>query len=109
MTELAGRLSEQVRFEGRDEVRGPAGALTSEWVLRFARWARVEVLPRTDNSVQGGETRHGRRRLRLTLRSGVQPTLDMRIRWRGEILAVTGIDSDVRGGRLTVWAEDTTG
>jgi hypothetical protein len=59
--------------------------------------------------VLSGETRHGRRRLRLTLRAGAQPTLDMRILWRGETLAVTGIDADPRDGRLTVWAEDMIG
>jgi head-tail adaptor len=110
MDEFTGRLSERVRFEGRDEVRGSAGDRVSAWVTRFERWALVEPIRRGDPTVDGGDTRHSARRWRVTIRDGVQPTLDMRLRWRNEVLRPTGIEIDDRVlRRIIILAEDHDG
>lgn len=110
MPEFSGRLSERVRFEGRDELRGAAGDRRGEWRFRFERWASVEPVARAERSLDAADTRHSARRWKLTMRSGVLPTLDMRITWRGLTLALTGIESDPAApGRLTLWAEDAGG
>jgi head-tail adaptor len=105
--ELSGRLSERVRFEGRDEVRGLAGNRISGWVSRFERWALVEPLRRTDPSAASGDTWQSARRWRVTIRDGVRPTLDMRLRWRTNTLRLTGVEEDTAfPGRLLIFAED---
>lgn len=110
MGELAGRLSERVRFEGRDDVRGAAGDRLGDWGFRFERWACVEPVARADRMAEAADTRHAARRWKLTLRAGVQPTLDMRIRWRGLTLVPSGIEENpAEPGLLTVWAEDAGG
>lgn len=107
MAELSGRLSERVRFEGRDQVRGAAGDLVSDWVTRFERWALVEPVRRADATSDRGEAVQSARRWRITIRNGVLPTLDMRIRWRGETLRPTGIEMDPAvSDRLLILAED---
>lgn len=109
MTELAGRLSERVRFEGKDEVRGLAGNRTGDWRLRFVRWAAVEQVPRAERAASAGETRHSARRWKVMIRNGVRPTLDMRLVWRGESLILTGVEEDPAGsGWLIIWAEDAS-
>ena len=62
MDEGAGRLSERVRFEGRDEVRGAAGDRPGAWLCRFERWARVEPLQRAEQLPSAADTRHSARR-----------------------------------------------
>lgn len=110
MPEFSGLLSERVRFEGREEVRGSAGDRLGGWGFRFERWARVEPLARADRTADAGDTRYSQRRWKLTMRDGPKPTLDMRIRWRGLTLMPTGIESDpAEPGRMTVWAEDVGG
>lgn len=108
MGELAGRLSERVRFEGRDEVRGAAGNLVSHWTVRFERWALVEPVRRSDAIADGADTRHSAQRWRLTIRDGVRPTLDMRLQWRGGIFRLTGLEAaPAAPGWLVIWAEDS--
>ena len=107
MGEFSGRLSERVRFEGRNEVRGDAGDRISVWAFLFERWALVEPVRRSDPTAMIGDTLHSARRWRVTVRDGVQPTLDMRMRWRGLILRPTGIEVDpAEPGRLLIHAED---
>ncbi|MCG2839761.1 head-tail adaptor protein [Sandaracinobacter sp. RS1-74] len=107
MGERAGRLSERVRFEGRDEARARAGNLPGAWAYRFERWARVELLARADPLPAAADTRHSARRWRLTIRDGLRPTLEMRALWRGASLTLTGIEADPASpGWLTIWAED---
>ncbi len=107
MAELSGRLSERVRFEGRDQVRGAAGDLVSGWVTRFERWALVEPVRRAEATSDRGGALRSARRWRVTIRDGVRPTLDMRLRWRGETLRPTGIEMDPAvPGRLLILAED---
>jgi len=107
MGEFSGRLSERVRFEGRSDVRGAAGNRVSGWALLFERWALVEPVRRSDPTSAVGETWQSARRWRVTLRDGVQPTLDMRMRWRGLTLRPTGIEIDpAEPGRLLIMAED---
>ncbi|PZU46489.1 MAG: hypothetical protein DI568_11810 [Sphingomonas sp.] len=107
MAELAGRLSERVRFEGRDEVRGAAAERGGGWHIRFERWAKVELLSRFEGVTPRADTRQSARRWRLELRDGVRPTLDMRIRWRGELMLPTAIETDpAMPGRIILWAED---
>lgn len=110
MGELAGRLSERVRFEGRMDVRGAAGDRVGDWSLLFERWAQVEPVARADRAAEAADTRHAARRWKVTLRAGVEPTLDMRLRWRGLILSLTGIEMNPgKPGLLVVWAEDAGG
>jgi head-tail adaptor len=107
MGEFSGRLSERVRFEGRDEVRGSAGDRVSGWAVRFERWALVEPLRRSDASADGADTRHSARRWLVTIRDGQRPTLDMRLRWRAGTFRLTGIEADPAApGWLVIWAED---
>lgn len=107
MGEFTGRLSERVRFEGRDDVRGPAGDRISAWSVRFERWAMVEPLRRADPTVDRGDALHAARRWRVTIRAGVRPKLDMRMRWRGQTLRPTGIEIDPASpGRILILAED---
>lgn len=107
MGEFSGRLSQRVRFEGKDELRGEAGEVAGGWVFRFERWAQVVPLARADRTAVSADTRHSARRWRVTLRDGVQPSLDMRMRWQGETMIPTGIEPDpAEPGRIVVWAED---
>lgn len=107
MGEISGRLSERVRFEGRDDVRGSAGNQVSAWTVRFERWARVEPVRRADPTVDRGDALHSARRWRVMIRDGVRPTLDMRMRWRGQTLRPTGIEVDPASpGRILILAED---
>ncbi|MGL6043738.1 MAG: phage head completion protein [Sandaracinobacteroides sp.] len=108
MAEFSGRLSQRVRFEGRDEQRSAAGELSSAWVFRFERWAMVEPVARAERTALSADTRHSARRWRVTLRDGVRPTLDMRMRWLDETMVPTGIEVDpAEPGRIVVWAQDT--
>lgn len=107
MGEFAGRLTERVRFEGRDDVRGQAGDRVSAWSLRFERWAMVEPVRRADPTVDRGDALHAARRWRVTIRDGARPELDMRMRWRGLTLRPTGIEIDPASpGRILILAED---
>jgi head-tail adaptor len=107
MTELSGRLSERVRFESRDEVRGLAGDLSAGWVFRFERWARVEPQPRAEQVSLSADTRHSARRWRVTIREGRRPGLDMRIRWRDEMMVPIGIETDpAKPGWIVIRAEE---
>lgn len=94
MDEGAGRLSERIRFEGRDETRGAAGERVGSWQVRFERWARIELVERADHLPVSADTRHPARRWRLTMRDGLRPDLDMRASWRGGLLALTAISED---------------
>jgi len=105
--EISGRLSERVRFEGRDDMRGAAGNRVSNWTVRFERWALVEPVRRSDASADGADTRHSARRWRLTIRDGMRPTLDMRLQWRGATFRLTGVEAaPAEPGWLVIWAED---
>lgn len=106
VTEAAGRLSERVRFERRDETRGPAGDQSVGWHFAFERWARLELLARADPLPAAADTRHSAGRWRLTLRAGVDPVPGMRVNWRGGVLKLTGVEMDPsRRGWLVLWAE----
>ena len=96
-----------MRFERRDEARGPAGEQSANWLFVFERWARVEALTRTEPLPMAADTRHSAGRWRLTLREGAQPLPGMRAVWRGGVLKVTGVETDpARRGWLLVWAEE---
>lgn len=108
MGELSGRLSERVRFDGRNDTRGMAGDRVSGWAARFERWARVEPVRRANATADGADTRHSAHRWRITIRDGMRPTLDMRARWREQTLRLTGIEADpAMPGWLVIWAEDS--
>jgi head-tail adaptor len=107
MGEFSGRLSERVRFEGRSNLRGLAGDRVSGWTLLFERWASVEPVRRSDPTIVRGDTLQSVRRWQVVVRDGVQPTLDMRLRWRGLTLRPTGIEIDpASAGRILILAED---
>ena len=107
MAEMAGRLSERVRCEGRDEVRGTAGETGGSWRTRFECWARVEPVSRFEALTPRADTRQTARRWRILMRDGVRPTLEMRIRWKGGLLLPTAIEPDPRmPGWILLWAED---
>lgn len=107
MAELAGRLSERVRFQRRIEVRGSAGDRSDGWVVVGDSWARVEFLERASQSTLLADTRHSSRRWRVTLRAGLTLSLDMRMVWRDLALRLTGIEDDPdQPGLITLIAED---
>ncbi len=110
MVEFAGRLSERVCFERRRDVRGIAGEELGDWQVEFERWARVEPVARADRISDAADTRHSLRRWKLTIRTGDDLGLDMRMRWKGLTLNPTGIEFDPAvPGRLVIWAEDAVG
>lgn len=107
MAELAGRLSERVRFERRDGVRGSAGEQSDLWRLAFECWAEVKLVAQAGQLPEVADTRHLARRWRLVVRGGRQVTLDMRLLWRGQVLAVCGVEQNpARPAILTIEAED---
>lgn len=107
MMERAGRLSERVRFERRDEARGLAGDGSALWHLAFERWAQLELLARADPLPVAADSRHSAGRWRVTVRAGGEaPEVGMRLGWRGGLLKVTGVEADpARKGWLTLFAE----
>lgn len=107
MPELSGRLSERARFERRSDVRGQFGEQSEIWDFVFERWVEVKLLTPAEPLPPAADTRHVARRWRLTMRDGRRPLLDMRILWRDQVLAITGVVADPQlPGWLTVWAED---
>lgn len=101
--ELAGMLTERVRFERRAEARGAAGG----WEYVAERWAGVELLSRTGQSALVAEARHSTRRWRILLRTGPSLAVGMRALWRGLELRVTGIEDDpAMADRLVVIVEE---
>jgi head-tail adaptor len=102
MHELSGRLSERVTIEAREG----AGAMGQpDWRTLCTRWALVEPLDRIDPSGPLGETRISDRRWRVTVRAGPAVSLDMRLRWRGLVLRLEGIEADpARPDRLVLLA-----
>jgi head-tail adaptor len=110
MVELAGRLSELVRFERRVDVRGAAGDRADAWQPVCRRWARIEPADRSLLSALLADTRHSARRFRVTLRAGLPLDLDMRMQWRGQALKLTGIEVDpALPGLVMLWVEDFAG
>ena len=107
MVERAGRLSERLRFERRDEARGPAGDGSALWQFAFERWGQLELLARADPLPVAADGRHSAGRWRVTVRAGgAEPEVGMRLGWRGGVLKVTGVDADpARKGWLTLFAE----
>lgn len=105
--ELAGRLSERVRFEGRSRVRGAAGETAGDWQLLFECWAQVEAVSRFEALTLRADTRQPARRWRLLLRDTVAPQLEMRVRWGRELMLPTAIETDPRlPGLILLWAEE---
>lgn len=107
MAELAGRLAERVSFERRSEARGQFGEKSELWLFVFERWVELKLLTPAEPLPVAADTRHVARRWRLIMRDGRRPSLDMRVLWRDQVLAITGIEADPqRPGWLTLWAED---
>lgn len=109
MAELAGQLSERVCFQRPTGGRNRAAASSDTWDVAAIRWAAVEPVARSGNaSALDADTRHSLRQWRVTLRSGVDLNLDMRMLWREREMRLTGISADPRlADRLIVWAEET--
>lgn len=106
MTELAGRLTERVRFEQRDGVRGPGGEPGDLWTMVWEGAAVVEPEGRAGSAL-GGERWQPGRRWRVTVRAGPTLALDMRMAWRGLTLRVAGTEVDPGArGQQTLWVED---
>ncbi len=107
MPELAGKLSERVCFERRGAARGRFGEQSDLWEFVFERWVEVKLTVPAEPLPVAADTRHVARRWRLTMRDGRRPSLEMRVLWRDQVLAITGIEADPqRPGWLTIWAED---
>lgn len=105
--ELAGRLDQRVRFEGRSEQRGVAGDWAGQWEPVAECWASVELLSRASQSALSADTRHSARRWRMMLRSGPLLQVGMRVIWRNLELRVAGIEDDPADrDRLMIIAED---
>ncbi len=92
--EMAGNLRERVSLLRPVPGVGPAGEAAETWSAVGERWARVEPVLRTALSALEGDTRQTARRWRVTLRSGPDVQLDMRLSWRRVVLRLTGIESD---------------
>jgi head-tail adaptor len=108
--ETAGGLRERVELVRQAPGIGAAGEAAQGWQTVAERWARVEPVSRSLLSAVEGETRQTARRWRVVLRSGPAVTLDMRLRWRGVVLRLTGIESDPGDpARLVLLAEELGG
>lgn len=105
--EMAGMLRERVALMRQAVGVGLAGEAVESWTVAFERWALVEPVARAAMSALEGDTRQTARRWRVTLRARPVVTLDMRLRWRGVLLRLTGIESDPGDrARLVLLAEE---
>lgn len=93
MAEVAGRLNEAVVIERWQLVRDPAGDDVGTWVA--LRRSHAEIRP--DGAlaaVAAGEAARNVRRWRVLLRDADDLGLDVRLRWRGQSLAVLAVARD---------------
>lgn len=93
MTEIAGRLSEAVVIERWQTDRDAAGDDLGTWTV--LRRAYAELRPEgTLAAAVAGEAARSVRRWRALLRDGDDLGLDVRLRWRGQSLAVLAVARD---------------
>jgi head-tail adaptor len=93
MGELAGRLGEAVQIERWQSLHDAAGDDVGAWVM--VRRGHAEIRPDGPLSpAVGGEAARSRRRWRVLLRDAGDLGLDVRLRWRGTILAVLAMGRD---------------
>ena len=105
--ETAGLLRERIGLMRQAVGVGLAGEAVESWAVALERWALVEPVARAAMSAMEGDTRQTARRWRVTLRAGPAVELDMRLRWRGALLRLTGIESDPADpARLVLLAEE---
>lgn len=105
--ELSGALTERVRIERRREGVSATAALSPIWELVAERWAEVGPVNRLSLSAVASDTWLTARRWRVTLRAGVELSLQLRLVWRGRVLRIVGIDDDpAQADRVTVLAEE---
>lgn len=93
MGELAGRLNQAVLIERWQPARDGAGDDVGAWVT--VRRAHAEIRP--DGALlpaSGGEAARSGRRWRVLLRDTDDLGLDVRLRWRGAVLAVLAVGRD---------------
>ncbi len=105
--EFSGLLRERVVIERSTGVSDGAGGLSSLWESVAVRWARVEPVERTQLSAVLADSRQTARTWRVTLRAGLEVTLDMRLRWRGAAMRLVGLETDpAQPDRMTLLAEE---
>lgn len=105
--ESAGSMKDRVGLLQRVGTSGTAGESAGEFQLILERWARVEPSHRAVLSAVESDARLTARRWRFTLRAGPKVELDMRVRWRGVMMQLIGIESDPgRPAELVLLAEE---
>lgn len=101
MGEFSGALDERVVIERRAVLRDAAGDDVGDWAVVEAVFAAVQP----DGALvaaQGGEAARQARRWQVRLRWRDDLDLAMRLRWRGQILAVRAIAGAERPGAWIV-------
>ncbi len=96
--DLAGQLAERIMLEiwqpARDEFGDDAGA----WAMLGSSYAGV--MPDSAGPIRAGEAQRSVRRWRVVLRPRAElagaAALLIRLRWRGQILRVLGVEDDPR-------------
>ncbi len=107
MGELAGRLRQRLRFEARRAQPDGAGGPGNAWTMAAEVWGELTPIPGAPRSTVEAGTRLTARRWQIVIRSGLPVRLDMRVRWRGLVLRLTGIEEDPRTpDRVLLTAEE---
>lgn len=105
--ELSGKLSERVLIERQEAGRDLSGGFSGVWHTEATRWAKVEPIVRGSLSRLEADTRLTARTWRVMMRPGFAVTLDMRLRWRGRILRLLGVETDPAvPDRIIILAEE---
>lgn len=105
--ELAGRLQQRIRFEARLPGADGAGGIGNGWVTAAEVWGEIRPADRAALSAAAADTRITARRWRIVVRRGLPIRLDMRVRWRGLVMRLTGIQEDPgQPDRVTLSAEE---
>jgi head-tail adaptor len=97
--DFAGALNERVIIERRVPLRDAAGDDVGAWAAVETVFAAVQPDGVFAGQLAGEAARSGRR-WRVLLRWREDLDLMVRLRWRGQILAVRAIDGAVRRGAL---------
>lgn len=96
MSELAGLLSERVVVERYVGAADGAGGVAGTWAAAASLWAAVA--PEGEGTAA---------RIRVTVRTPCELTIDDRLRWRELVLRVLRVERDpARAERVTILAEE---
>ncbi|WP_310476912.1 head-tail adaptor protein [Sandarakinorhabdus sp.] len=103
--EQVGALDERVTIERWQPARDAAADDVGAWLVVETVFAHVSRDGAPGRQLQGEAARSGRR-WQVVLRDSDDLSLDVRLRWRDQILAVRGVDRDARRRDFaTLWCD----